>query len=148
MNIWNVCAGFRSPNGMYLNSNMPNGVVIVVFGMSCGCIGILLYARIRSSVEKIFFPCSVCAKSSRLDIGPILSSHLVFYSRYIIVTLRFFLDTMCNGDDYGLFDAWMIPSRNISSNSVLAAFNLSGANLRGLPPVDLMLSVCSVLSRV
>lgn len=42
------------------------------------------------------------------------------------------LGTMCSGEDHGLLEGRIIPSRRSRSNSALAAFNLLGANLRGL----------------
>ena len=40
MNIWNVCAAFRRPKGIRINSKRLNGVVMAVFGISVGSTGI------------------------------------------------------------------------------------------------------------
>ena len=40
MNLWNVWAAFRSPNGILTNLKSPKGVVTAVLGMSSGATGI------------------------------------------------------------------------------------------------------------
>jgi hypothetical protein len=49
---WNVWVVLRRPKDMKGNSNRLNGVVMVVFCISSGWTGILLYAVIKSILEK------------------------------------------------------------------------------------------------
>ena len=46
--LWNVCAAFLSPKGIFTNLNQPNGVVTAILEMLEGETGIWWYVCTRS----------------------------------------------------------------------------------------------------
>ena len=62
MNRWNVCAAFRNPNTIYLNSNKPKCVITAVFATSPGLTGIWWYAFLQSITENTVLPSSSLVK--------------------------------------------------------------------------------------
>ena len=58
-----------SPKGILMNSQRPNGMMITVLAMSAADIGICIYPRIKSTLEKIHFPARSVLKSRIVGMG-------------------------------------------------------------------------------